>query len=160
VTARQVSKGEFNMRRTIIGIAALALVATAAFAVVAGNRGRALRAVPAQADAGGACGPSDEAAPSEAASEAVGGKIAGHFDPAMSGVCRFGCATKLEHDPKDVLAQPGATAEKLTQCPVSGVVFAVDAERPHVRIAGDDYVTCCDTCAEKLERDPGHYLKL
>ena len=78
----------------------------------------------------------------------------------MSGPCRFACGTKLEYDAKDVLAQPGALAGKLTQCPVSGVVFAVDADRPHVQIAGDDYVTCCDGCARKLERDPGHYLKI
>jgi len=87
------------------------------------------------------------------------GKIAGRFDPAMSGVCRFACATKLRYDAGDVLAQPGAKAGKLTQCPVSGVVFAVDASRPHVRVANEDYVTCCDKCAVKLKRDPRHYLK-
>src|SRR3989442_1601134 len=77
------------------------------------------------------------------------GKIAGHFDPAMSGVCRFACATRLEYDAKDVLAQPGAKAGKLTQCPVSGVVFAVDASRPRVRVGREEYVTCCDKCATK-----------
>ncbi|MBI1799758.1 MAG: hypothetical protein HYR73_08735 [Candidatus Eisenbacteria bacterium] len=59
-----------------------------------------------------------------------------------------------------MLAQPGAKTGKLAQCPVSGVVFAVDPNRPRVRIAGDDYVTCCDKCAGKLERDPRHYLKV
>ena len=70
------------------------------------------------------------------------------------------CATKLAYEAKDVQAQPGALAGKLTQCPVSGVVFAVDADRPHVPIAGEVYVTCCDGCAQKLERDPGRYLRL
>ena len=144
------------MKRTLIGLALLALVAMGVYAVIAVNRGRASGAGATQADAGNACGPSGAAASGESA----GGKIAGRFDPAMSGPCRFACATKLEHDPKDVLAQPGAMAGKLTQCPVSGVVFAVDAERPHVRIAGEDYVTCCGSCAGKLERDPGRYLKL
>ena len=77
----------------------------------------------------------------------------------MSGVCRFACATKLKYDSKDVLAQPGARPARLTQCPVSGVVFVVDASRPHVRIAGEDYATCCDRCAVKLKQDWRRYLK-
>ena len=144
------------MKRTMIGLALLALVATGAFAVVVVNRGRTSGASATQAGAGSSCGPSD----ADASGESAGGRIAGRFDPAMSGPCRFACATKLEYDPQDVLAQPGALAGKLTQCPVSGVVFAVDAERPHVRVAGEDYVTCCDGCAAKLKRDPGRYLKL
>ena len=78
----------------------------------------------------------------------------------MSGVCRFACATKLKYEAKNVLAQPGAQTGKLTQCPVSGVVFAVDANRPHVRIGRDEYVTCCDKCATKLKHDPRHYLRV
>jgi len=77
----------------------------------------------------------------------------------MSSACRFACATKLKYEPKDVQAQPGAIAGKLTQCPVSGVVFAIDASRPHVRFAKEDYVTCCDKCAQKLRANPRHYLK-
>ena len=46
-----------------------------------------------------------------------------------------------------------------TQWPVSGVVFAIDASRPHVRFAKGDYVTCCDKCAQKLRANPRHYLK-
>ena len=142
------------MRRSLIGLTVLALVAAGAYAVVAGNRCRTSGT--AQAVAGGARGPSDAASPAAT----PGGKIAGRFDAVMSGACRFACATKLEHDAKDVVPQPGARAGKLTQCPVSGVVFAAGADRPHVLIAGDDYVVCCDRCAEKLERDPGRYLKL
>jgi hypothetical protein len=144
------------MRRFIIGLAVLAIVATGAYAVVAVNRGRTSDASLTRADAGGACAPSN----ATAAVESAGGKIAGRFDPAMSGPCRFACATKLEHDAKDVLAQPGATDGRLTQCPVSGVVFAVDADRPHVRVAGEAYVTCCEGCAKKLGRDPRRYLNL
>ena len=77
----------------------------------------------------------------------------------MSGVCRFACATRLEYNSKDVMAQPGATVGKLTQCPVSGVVFEVAASRPHLRIANEEYVTCCDKCAQKLKANPRHYLK-
>jgi len=77
----------------------------------------------------------------------------------MSTVCSFACATGLKYKSKDVVVQPGAKAGKLTQCPVSGVVFAVDANRPHVRIANEEYVTCCEKCAQKLKKDPRHYLK-
>lgn len=151
------------MRRSILVIVVLALAAAGAVAVVAEKRARNAVVVSAESEAGAPCGPSEAEASGEVASVAVetsGGKIAGRFDPAMSGVCRFGCATTIEHEAKDVLAQPGAIAGKLTQCPVSGVVFAVDDGRPHVIFAGEDYVTCCDRCAGKLERDPGRYLKL
>jgi hypothetical protein len=99
-------------------------------------------------------------APSKTISLSMQGKIRGRFDPAMSGVCRFACATRLKYDPKNVISQPGAQSGKLTQCPVSGVVFSVDASRPRVRIGKDDFVTCCAKCAVKLGRDPRHYLRV
>lgn len=86
------------------------------------------------------------------------GKVLGHFDLAMAG-CRFACATKATYDGKSVIAQPGAKDGKLTQCPVSGVVFSVDTKRPHVRVGADDYVTCCDTCAEKLRKNPRRFVR-
>src|SRR5262249_38543585 len=120
-------------------------------------------------ECGKPCGPSTKASSASSCSPAKGatavacenpqGKVAGNFDPTMSGVCRFACATKLKYDPKDVQAQPGARGCHLSQCPVSGVVFAVDASRPHVRIAKHEYVTCCDKCAQKLKASPRHYLK-
>ena len=87
------------------------------------------------------------------------GKVRGEFDLAMAG-CRFACATKLKHDTKTVVAQPGANDGKLTHCPVSGVVFNVDAKRPHVRFGADEYVTCCDTCAEKLRKNPRRFVRV
>lgn len=86
------------------------------------------------------------------------GKVLGRFDVAMAG-CQFACATKASHDPKLVIAQPGARDGKLTQCPVSGVVFKVDAKRPHIRVGADSYVTCCDTCAEKLRKNPRRFVR-
>ena len=142
------------MRRSIIGLTALALIGAGAFAVLAG--GGHTCGTSAEAGAGNTCG----SAQSSASCDAPHGKIAGRFDPAMSGVCRFACATKLDYDAKDVLAQPGASTGRLTQCPVSGVVFAVDPSRPRVRVGGEEYRTCCDKCAKKLERDPRHYLKV
>ena len=81
----------------------------------------------------------------------------GRFDLAMTG-CQFSCATTVEHDAKDLAPQPGVVTGQLTQCPVSGVVFAADENRPHVQVASHDYVTCCETCAEKLRKDPARFL--
>lgn len=87
------------------------------------------------------------------------GKVLGRFDLAMAG-CRFACGTQAKYDAKTVAAQPGAKDGKLTQCPVSGVVFNVDAKRPRVRFGADDYVTCCDTCAEKLRKNPRRFVRV
>ena len=145
------------MRRPIIGLAVLALVATGAYTILAGGNQRSKPCDTSATAAASTCSPSKSA--SATSCENSGGKIAGNFDPAMSGVCRFACATRLEYKSTDVMAQPGTKAGKLTQCPVSGVVFAVDASRPRIRIAGNEYVTCCDKCATKLKKDPHHYLK-
>ena len=144
------------MRRFLVILAVLGLTVPAAYTVIAGSKCTTSCGTSAQAKSGPACDGPGEAA---AGCVASGGKLTGRFDPAMSGVCRFACATKLKYDPKSVVAQPGAQTGKLTQCPVSGVVFAVDAKRPHVRIGKDEYVTCCDKCATKLKHDPRHYLR-
>ena len=147
------------MRRSIIGLAVLAVAVMGAYTVFAGGNQCSKPCGPSeQASAASTCGPS-KSATAAATCENPQGKIAGHFDPAMSGMCRFACATKLKYKGKDVMAQPGAKAGKLTQYPVSGVVFAVGANRPHVKIAGNEYVMCCDKCAAKLKKDPRHYLK-
>ena len=78
-------------------------------------------------------------APSTSTCDAGSGAVAGRFDPAMSGVCRFSCATRIAYDPKQVVAQPGAARGQLTQCPVSGVVFVADAARPQVHVGAHDY---------------------
>jgi hypothetical protein len=77
----------------------------------------------------------------------------------MSGVCQFSCAEKQPFDEASLVAQPGAHDGDHTRCPVSGVVFAVDTKRPRVTLAGADYVVCCGTCADKLRKDPRHYLR-
>lgn len=88
---------------------------------------------------------------------AQAGTPTGAHDLAMAG-CRFSCAAKETFDEQEVVAQPGVSADQLTQCPVSGVVFRVDAERPRVAVAQHDYVVCCDVCAEKLKRDPERFI--
>ena len=139
------------MRRFAIGTFAAALLVIGAQVVLGGGHN-------CSSDASSAsCGDSKNA--SNVACENSSGKLTGKFDAGMSSMCRYSCAAKVQHSAKDVLAQPGAKLGKLTQCPVSGVVFAVDASRPHVRIAKADYVTCCGQCAKKLKANPGRYLK-
>ena len=145
------------MRKLVVAILVLALGCVGAYLAFGGGACSQPSATSAKAAAAGACSAEGEA--TSVACESHDGKVAGHFDAVMSGACRFACATKLNYKSKDVQAQPGATAGRLTQCPVSGVVFAVDAKRPRVRIGRDEYVTCCDKCAQKLKRDPRHYLK-
>jgi hypothetical protein len=146
------------MRRSIMGLTVLGLVAAGAYTVLAGGNQCSKPCGPSdKASAASSCGPTKAAG--TVACENTAGKIAGNFDPIMSSACRFACATKLKYNSQDVMAQPGATAGRLTQCPVSGVVFAVDANRPHVRVGKDEFVTCCDRCAQKLKANPRHYLK-
>ncbi len=146
------------MRRSIIGLTVLAFVATSVYTVFAGGNQCNKPCGPSEkASSASSCSPTKATA--SVACENTYGKITGHFDPLMSSACRFSCATRLKYDPKDVQAQPGAKAGRLTQCPVSGVVFAVDANRPHVRVGKDEFVTCCDKCAQKLKANPRHYLK-
>ena len=106
-----------------------------------------------------ACDPAECESGTSVAVAKPSGKVLGKFDPTMAG-CRFACATKVKYEAKAVVAQPGARAGKLTQCPVSGIVFNVDAKRPHVQLGADDYVTCCDTCAEKLRKNPGRFVRV
>lgn len=142
------------MKRAVMVAAALAVVAItgAAWWAVAGGKGAACK------DAG-ACDPAScDAGGKTTAAAKSSGKVLGHFDLAMAG-CRFACATQARYDAKSVIAQPGARDGRLTQCPVSGVVFNVDDRRPHVRVGADDYVTCCDTCAEKLRKNPRRFVR-
>lgn len=137
------------MKRAITVASVLAVVAIggAAFWAVAGGKGSS------------SCDPAAcETEAKTSASAKPTGKVLGRFDLAMAG-CRFACATKAKYDAQSVMAQPGASDGKLTQCPVSGVVFSVDATRPHIRFGADDYVTCCDTCAEKLRKNPRRFVR-
>ena len=134
-----------------IGVLVLAFVTLGAQIVLGGGHNCSSDA------ASASCGEMKSA--STATCENTSGKLTGNFDTGMSNMCRYACAAKVSHTAKDVIAQPGAKVGKLTQCPVSGVVFAVDASRPHVRIAKADYVTCCSQCAKKLKANPGRYLK-
>ncbi len=141
------------MRRIVPGLVALIIVGAAA--VHAADRcGPSSTGSSGQAGHGASCSTS-----AGVACEAPQGNLTGRFDPIQSGACRFACATPLKYDPKQVMAQPGAKNGQLTQCPVSGVVFAVDKGRPRVRYAGKEYATCCEGCAKKLRRNPSHYLK-
>jgi hypothetical protein len=144
------------MKRIVLSAAVIAMVGiggAATWAVVDGKASTCSK------DAG-ACGPASCGAGAKSASVVKpSSKVIGNFDPAMVG-CRFACATKLKYDAKSVVAQPGVKDGKLTQCPVSGVVFNADAKRPRVRVGSDEYVTCCDACARKLRKNPSRFLRL
>ena len=142
------------MKRAItvaIAFTVLAISGTALWAV-AGGKGAACKDASSCDPA--ACG---AGAKTTVASKPAG-KVLGNFDFAMAG-CQFDCATKAKYDAKSVIAQPGAKDGRLTQCPVSGVVFSVDKKRPHVGVGDDDYVTCCGTCAEKLRKNPRRFVR-
>ena len=74
------------------------------------------------------------------------GSVRGSYDPTMA-MCRFSCAEKVAFREQDLHAQPGVRDGQLARCPVSGVVFKADAQRPRVHLATGEYVTCCDHCA-------------
>src|SRR5262245_50716852 len=82
--------------------------------------------------AGSSCGPSTCApAPGSAAAAATPadgarGTVRGAYDPAMA-MCSFSCAAKVAYEEADLQAQPGVRDGQLARCPVSGVVFRVDA---------------------------------
>ena len=98
------------MRRAIIVVAVLALCATGTYRVIAGGNPCSKPGGTSAATAEGTTCSSAPSAAAAASCESRGGKIAGHFDPAMSGVCRFACATKHKYKSTDVMAQPGAKA--------------------------------------------------
>ena len=142
------------MRRTLIGFGILALAAAGGYTVWASGRFSSMAcSTSASSLAGAAC---EDPSRTQSTSTPAG-RPSGRFDVAMAG-CRFSCATKVKYDPKDLTPQPGVATGQLTQCPVSGVVFASDVKRPHVQIAANDYVTCCETCAHKLRKDPARFL--
>jgi hypothetical protein len=144
------------MNRTIMAgtVVSILAIGVAAFLGVAGGNGSFCSRIASTFD------PSASQTASKAATGAESsGKVLGHFDLAMAG-CRFACGTDSEYDSESVLAQPGVRDGELTQCPVSGVGFSVDAQRPHVQVGADDYVTCCDTCAEKLRENPRRFVRV
>ncbi len=98
--------------------------------------------------------------PAVAAGVEEHGRPTGSFDSKMSGVCKFACAAPPDYDPKDVTLQPGATDGGLTQCPVSGVVFVVDHQRPRIALATGEYVLCCEGCVKRFQKDPGRFVNL
>jgi hypothetical protein len=96
------------------------------------------------------------------ASEQTGGSrgsVRGTYDLSMA-MCSFSCAEKMKYREADLHAQPGILDGQLARCPVSGVVFRADAERPRVELVTGAYVTCCESCAEKLKANPVQFVNL
>jgi YHS domain-containing protein len=76
-----------------------------------------------------------------------------------AGFCRLACATKVQFQEADVLPQPGAVVGRLTRCPVSDVVFAVQRGRRMVSHEGQDYYLCCGGCERVFRQDPARFVK-
>ncbi len=68
-------------------------------------------------------------------------------DSAFAG-CQGACGAHVEGSHADIARQPGASIGARTYCPVSGAVFEVDAEHPHVDVDGQTLWFCCAGCAE------------
>ena len=81
-----------------------------------------------------------------------------HYDPRMGSVCEMTCAARIPYKEADLVPQPGAKFGDLTRCPVSGVVFKVGKQSPHVSHAGKQYFVCCRTCAAKFQANPEHFV--
>jgi YHS domain-containing protein len=62
-------------------------------------------------------------------------------------------------DEGDVKENGDAKVGDKTRCPVSGEVFRISPEQPHVEYKGKTYYTCCSHCLEKLKADPAKYIK-
>jgi len=84
----------------------------------------------------------------------------GAYDSSAASQCAYSCAAKIPYKDTDLVAQPGVHDGQFTCCPVSGVVFVVDAKRPHVTVASREFVTCCESCAGNLRKAPGKFVKV
>ncbi len=71
-------------------------------------------------------------------------------DSAFAG-CQGACGAHVEGPSANVIAQPGVSIGQRTYCPVSGAVFEVTEEHPHVDVEGQRLWFCCGGCAEYFE---------
>lgn len=71
-------------------------------------------------------------------------------DVAFAG-CQGACGAHVEGGHTDIIAQPGATVGQRTYCPVSGAVFEIEGEHPHVDVDGRTLWFCCAGCAAYFE---------
>jgi YHS domain-containing protein len=58
------------------------------------------------------------------------------------------------------VTQPGAEPGQLTYCPVSGVVFKVQAASARREVAGKPLYFCCETCAVYFSEHRARVLAL
>jgi hypothetical protein len=129
--------------------AAIALVAV----LLAGGAYALMRSAPRTANAVAAGGSS--------CAGSTPATAAAHDDgAAAAGSCQSSCATPTAYQEADLVAQPDVKSGALTRCLVNGEVFRVDDAHPHLRLAGHEYVFCCDDCAKKFRADPAHYVSL
>jgi len=71
----------------------------------------------------------------------------------LGGMCQKACGMN-HYDEGDVVLPAVATVGDITKCPVSGAIFKVKETSPIVTVEGNDYYTCCSTCAGLLDQQP------
>ena len=62
-------------------------------------------------------------------------------------------------DPSAIVPQPGAKVGDVTKCLVSGEVFTVTENKPHVNYNGHEIYFCCRRCVGKFQADPTKYIQ-
>jgi len=100
-----------------------------------------------------------EAAPEEKADE-VSVKLTptGNYAAVMSGVCEKACGLQ-KYDVSTVVDQAEAMVGDITRCNVSGVAIKINESTSTLNYRGQQYYTCCATCAGIFEKDPERFLR-
>jgi YHS domain-containing protein len=82
------------------------------------------------------------------------------LEPASEPPAPASAGSQPVHAEKDVV--PGARAQPgdLTRCPVSNVVFRVEADSPRVEHAGKRGFVCCEGCKQHFDAAPDKFAKL
>jgi hypothetical protein len=79
-------------------------------------------------------------------------------DVAFAG-CQGACGANADGPSSDVMVQPGASIGERTYCPVSGAVFEVAADHPHVDVDGARLFFCCAACAQYFQAHRDQVLR-
>lgn len=82
----------------------------------------------------------------------------GNYASAMSGACEKACGLQ-KYDPTALVAQAAAKEGDITRCIVSGVAIKVTEYTHKINYQGQEFYTCCATCAGVFEKEPERFLQ-
>ena len=71
----------------------------------------------------------------------------------LKGMCQKACGIK-HYGENEVVMPALAKVGDITKCPVSGAVFQVKESSPMITFNGEEYYTCCSTCASLYDKQP------